>query len=84
VIKCLKIEPEQEEVVNHIRLLLTSTLVTCDQMLAVYLAYIGVNNPHLKRYELSLREALALIVPSGLRSCSATKLNRRCSSTAPN
>jgi anthranilate/para-aminobenzoate synthase component I len=61
-IKCLKIEPEQDGVVNHIQVLLTTTLVTRDQMIAVYLAYSGPNNPHHKLYEMMVQTTAYKIV----------------------
>jgi hypothetical protein len=61
-IKCLKIEPEQDGVVNHIQVLLTTTLVTRDQMIAVYLAYSGANNPHQKLYEMMIQTTAYKIV----------------------
>ena len=61
-IKCLKIEPEQEGVVNHIRYLLANTLVSRDQMIAVYLAYSGANNQHRKLYEMMVQTTAFKIV----------------------
>jgi hypothetical protein len=55
VITCLKIEPEQEGVVSHIRYLLSNTLVSRDQMIAVYLSYSGANNQHLRLYEMMVQ-----------------------------